>query len=79
MSPEDVVVAACRVTVLAAVSAAGAAWYHWLTTVGYDHQSWLADDEPAHKIAAAAWALHLTAAAALIVAPLAAIIWRAVS
>ena len=78
MSPEDVVVAACRVTVLAAVSAAGAAWYHWLTAVGYDHQSWLADDEPAHKAAAAVWALHLTAAA-LIVAPLAALIWRAVS
>ena len=79
MSPEALLVAACRVTVLAAVSAAGAAWYHWLTAVGYDHQSWLADDEPAHKAAAVVWALHLTVAAALIVAPLAVIIWRAVS
>lgn len=79
MSPEDVFIAACRVSVLGIVAAAGAGWYQWLTDVGRAHQSWLTSDEPAHKIAAAVWALHLTVAAGLIVAPLAAIIWRAVS
>lgn len=79
MPPEDIFVAACRIIVLGIVSAAGAAWYHWLTDVGRAHQEWLTSDEPAHKITAAVWALHLTVAAALITAPLTAITWRAAS
>lgn len=79
MSPEDIFVAACRIIVLGIVSAAGAAWYQRLVGIGLAHQEWLTSDETAHKIAAAVWALHLAVAAGLIVTPLAAIIWRAVS